>query len=63
MERENRAGEGMGKGASGSNREAESTDAPERDGLPRSSEGVLTVGSSGRCSADGRTQKLNEARE
>jgi hypothetical protein len=27
-----------GKGASGSNREAESTDAPERDGLPRSSD-------------------------
>ncbi len=26
-----------GKGTSGSNREAESTDAPERGGLPRSS--------------------------
>ena len=38
MERENLAGDGKGKGASGSNREAESTDAPERDGLPRSSD-------------------------
>jgi hypothetical protein len=37
MERENLAGDGKGKGASGSNREAESTDAPERGGLPRSS--------------------------
>ena len=37
MERENLAGDVKGKGASGSNREAESTDAPERGGLPRSS--------------------------
>ena len=37
MERENLAGDGKGKDASGSNREAESTDAPERGGLPRSS--------------------------
>src|SRR5499426_1948569 len=36
-ERENLAGDGKGKGASGSNREAESTEAPERGGLPRSS--------------------------
>ena len=35
MERENLAGDVKGKGASGSNREAESTDAPERGGLPR----------------------------
>jgi len=35
-ERQNLAGDGKGKGASGSNREAESTDAPERGGLPRS---------------------------
>ena len=34
MERENLAGDGKGKGTSGSNREAESTDAPERGGLP-----------------------------
>ena len=34
-ERENLAGDAKGKGASGSNREAESTDAPERDGLLR----------------------------
>jgi hypothetical protein len=37
-ERENLAGDAKGKGASGCNREAESTDAPERGGLPRSSE-------------------------
>src|SRR3979490_3236334 len=36
-ERENLAGDAKGKGTSGSNREAESTDAPERGGLPRSS--------------------------
>jgi hypothetical protein len=36
-ERENLAGDAKGKGASGSNREAESTDVPERGGLPRSS--------------------------
>src|SRR5258708_24194695 len=38
MERENLAGDAKGKGASGSNREAESTDALERDGLLRSSD-------------------------
>jgi len=37
MERENLAGDAKGKGTSGVNREAESTDAPERGGLPRSS--------------------------
>ena len=37
-ERENLAGDAKGKGASGSTRKAESTDAPERDGLPRSSD-------------------------
>jgi hypothetical protein len=44
-ERENLAGDAKGKGASGSNREAESTDAPERGGLLRSSEeaGVMLV--------------------
>ena len=36
-ERENLAGDAKGKGASGSNREAESTNVPERGGLPRSS--------------------------
>ena len=35
-ERENLADDAKGKGASGENREAESTDAPERGGLPRS---------------------------
>src|SRR6476619_8334893 len=38
MERENLIGDAKGKGASGSNREAESTDAPGRGGLPRSSD-------------------------
>src|ERR1035437_9655164 len=38
MERENLAGDAKGKGASGYNREAESTDAPERGGLPRISD-------------------------
>ena len=38
MERENLAGDGKGKGTSGDNRDAESTDAPERGGLPRSSD-------------------------
>ena len=44
-ERENLAGDAKGKGASGYNREAESTDAPERGGLPRSSDeaGVMSV--------------------
>jgi hypothetical protein len=36
-ERQNLAGDAKGKGASGSNREAESTEVPERGGLPRSS--------------------------
>jgi len=35
MERENLDGDAKGKGTSGSNREAESTDAPARDGLLR----------------------------
>ena len=38
MERENLAGDGKGKGTSGANREAESTDAPERGALPGSSD-------------------------
>src|ERR1700693_2716817 len=44
-ERESLAGDAKGKGASGSNREAESTDAPERGGLLRSSDeaGVMLV--------------------
>ena len=45
MERENLASDAKGKGASGSNREAESTDAPVRGGLLRSSNeaGVMLV--------------------
>jgi len=42
-ERENLAGDAKGKGTSGSNREAESTDAPERGGLPRSSSSTLAL--------------------
>ena len=44
-ERENLIGDAKGKGASGSNREAESTDAPVRGGLLRSSgeAGVMPV--------------------
>ena len=38
MERENLAGDAKGKGTGGFNREAKSTDAPERGGLPRSSD-------------------------
>src|ERR1700681_1772877 len=54
-ERENLAGDAKGKGASGSNREAESTDAPERGGLPRSSDeaGVMPVEQRGWVTAVG----------
>src|ERR1700716_21548 len=53
MERENLASDAKGKGASGSNREAESTAAPERGGLPRSSDegGVMLVERRGRVIA------------
>ena len=52
-ERENLAGDAKGKGASGSNREAESTDAPERGGLPCSSDeaGIMLVERRGRVIA------------
>jgi hypothetical protein len=43
-ERENLAGDAKGKGASGDNRKAESTDAPERGGLPRSSDEGSVMG-------------------
>src|SRR5260370_23481473 len=44
-ERENLTGDAKGKGASGSNREGENTDAPGRGGLLRSSDeaGVMPV--------------------
>ena len=38
MERENLYGDAEGKGASGYNREAKSTDAPDRGGLLHSSD-------------------------
>src|SRR4026209_3010769 len=44
MERENLAGDAKGKGASGYNREAESTDSSERGGLPRSSDEGSVMG-------------------
>src|SRR3974390_1248674 len=54
-ERENLAGDVKGKGTSGSNREAESTDAPERGGLPCSSAeaGVMLVEGRGQVIAVG----------
>src|SRR5262245_59638867 len=57
-ERENLTGDAKGKGASGSNREAESTDAPERGGLPRSSveAGVMPVERRGRSPTMGASQ-------
>ena len=71
-ERENLAGDAKGKGASGSNREAESTDAPGRGGLLRSSEEagvtpverreraiVIWLGSTG----DGRNPMFNGRRQ
>src|ERR1700716_1754500 len=57
-ERENLTGDAKGKGTSGSNREAESTDAPERGGLPRSSNeaGVMLVERRGRVTDVGSGQ-------
>ena len=57
-ERENLIGDAKGKGASGSNREAESTDAPGRGGLLRSSDeaGVMPVERRGRAIAIGSGQ-------
>src|SRR6266699_5396076 len=62
-ERENLAGDAKGKGASGSNREAESTDAPERGGLPCSSDeagssplGASQLATGGAPILDGRRQ-------
>src|ERR1700676_4429336 len=54
-ERENLAGDAKGKGTSGANREAESTDAPERGGLPCSSDeaGVMLVERRGQVIAVG----------
>ena len=71
-ERENLAGDAKGKGTSGSNREAESTDAPERGGLPRSSDeaAVMVVERRGQVIDDelgptgnGRSPKFNGRRQ
>src|SRR5277367_2173040 len=53
-ERENLAGDAKGKGPSGSNRKADSTDAPERGGLLRISEeaAVMVVERRGRVIDD-----------
>src|SRR5450631_4496347 len=53
-ERENLIGDAKGKGTSGSNRKAESTDAPERGGLLRSSDeaAVMVVERRGRAIDD-----------
>ena len=62
-ERENLAGDAKGKGASGSNREAESTDAPERNLVPtlpqRSPPWLLTTAACGglRSTPDCRNSK------
>jgi hypothetical protein len=71
-ERENLAGDAKGKGSSGANRKAESTDAPERGGLLRSSEeaAVMVVERRGRAIDDeigptgnGRSPKFNGRRQ
>jgi hypothetical protein len=71
-ERENLAGDAKGKGTSGSNRKAESTDAPESGGLLRTSEeaGVMPVERRERAIAiwlgstgNGRSPKFNERRQ
>ena len=61
-ERENLNGDAKGKGTSGSNREAESTDAPERSGLPRSSDeaAVMVVERRGQVIAVGLGQPVTE---
>src|ERR1700686_2263186 len=64
-ERENLAGDAKGKGTSGSNREAESTDAPERGGLPCSSDeaGECPWGEGGRSPTLGRVNRQREEPE
>src|SRR5215216_380683 len=61
-ERENLDGDAKGKGTSGSNREAESTDAPARGGLLRSSEeaGVMPVSEGSRPSPLDRVNRQRE---
>jgi hypothetical protein len=64
-ERENLAGDAKGKGTSGSNRKAESTDAPERGGLLRSSDeaAVMVVERRGRAIDDESGQLAREEPE
>src|SRR5215468_10459747 len=64
-ERENLAGDAKGKGPSGPNRKAESTDAPERGGLLRSSEeaAVMVVERRGRSSTMNRANWQREEPE
>jgi hypothetical protein len=64
-ERENLDGDAKGKGTSGSNREAESTDAPGRGGLLRSSDeaGVMLVERRERAIAIGAVNRRREEPE
>ena len=64
-ERENLAGDAKGKGPSGPNRKAESTDAPERGGPLRSSEeaAVMVVERRGRSSTMNRANWQREEPE
>src|ERR1700680_3764733 len=64
-ERENLAGDAKGKGTSGSNRKAESTDAPERGGLLRSSDeaAVMVTERRGRVIDDDRANWQREEPE
>ena len=61
-ERENLAGDAKGKGASGSNREAENTHALERGGLLRSGDeaGVMPVERRGQLGQTRRSPKVQQ---
>ena len=64
MERENLCPDAKGEITSGSNREAESTDAPERGGLLRISDeaGVMPVERRGQAIAIGSGQPMSDNR-
>ena len=61
-ERENLAGDAKGKGPSGPNRKAESTDAPERGGLLRSSEEAAVMAVEQRGPAVGNDSNKKEGK-
>ena len=62
-ERENLAGDAKGKSTSGSNREAESTDAPERGGLPRTKRRGQVTDVGREPTGNGRSLKFNGRRQ